>query len=455
MTANDPACDPRQRTYEQRYAHGKQFRKTTPREGLADYAPPPRDPIAILNESNQGRLTSLIPIRFERMAQSDFAFLRGAADIMAHDLAAQATPGILVQACGDCHLMNFGAFASPENNVLFDINDFDETLPDVDFTVDLRRLATSFAVAARAASYSDKISRRIAQNVAEAYRNHMADLSELSPLEAWHSRVYMNRAAEELFDGKLVEKLRAAVSKARPDKDEDDNFPHIVKDKQTGSWRIAERPPLIYHVETSSDPAAHVDLASVFAACHATLPPEVLALLQRYRLADIAFKVVGVGSVGTFCAIGLFITEDGEPLYLQLKEARRSALERLGRPNWSGLQGARVVSGQRIMQGAADLFLGWAQDQASGRHFYVRHLKNRRLGSITELLEEKALPQYAKLCGRTLARAHARSADPAVVYGYMGKSEAFDDAIASFAMLYAGQNRADFERFVDHAETAR
>jgi uncharacterized protein (DUF2252 family) len=451
MNDTESIRDIRRRACRERYDHGKRRRKAVPRETLAEYLPPRRDPVALLDESNKGRLASLIPIRYERMSQSDFAFLRGAADVMAHDLAAQTTPGLTVQASGDCHLMNFGAFASPEGNALFDINDFDETLPDVDFTVDLRRLSTSFAVAARAASYSEKNCRRIAEAVATAYRRHMADLSGLSPLEAWNSRIYMNRETDGLFDGRLAEKLRAAIAKTNPDHDEDENFPHV--EKKHGAWRILDRPPLIYHVEDSPDPAARLDIAGVFGACQSTLPPEVLALLQRYRLRDTAFKVVGVGSVGTYCAIGLYVTEDGDPLYLQLKEARASALERLGRPNWSGMQGARVVAGQRVLQGASDLFLGWTHDAASGRHFYVRHLKNRRLGSITELLEEEALPQYAKLCGHTLARAHARSADPAVLSGYMGKSGAFDDAIASFAMLYADQNRADFESFVDRAAT--
>jgi uncharacterized protein (DUF2252 family) len=208
-------------------------------------------------------------------------------------------------------------------------------------------------------------------------------------------------------------------------------------------------------VPDHEDPSIHVDIPSVFEGVKNTLAPEVATLLARYKLTDSAFQVVGVGSVGTYCAIGLFMTQDGDPLFLQIKEALTSALERLPGAPWPGQQGARVVAGQRIMQAATDLFLGWTTDPASGRRFYVRHLKNRRLGSISELLETKALPQYAILCGRTLARAHARSADAATLWGYMGKNEAFADAIASFAMLYAAQNKKDFEIFIAAGDAAK
>jgi uncharacterized protein (DUF2252 family) len=437
----------RHRPFEERYKGGKQFRNAVSRESLADFTAPDRDPNAIFDETNQGRLPALLPIRHQRMAQSPFTFLRGAAALMAVDLASQPAPGIKTQACGDCHLMNFGAFLSPEGNALFDINDFDETLPDVDFTIDLKRLAASFAVASQAAGDPDKTARRIAKNVAKAYRDRMARLALLSPLEAWHSRILLTQESDGLFDKILVRKLRAAAAQKHADRDEDANFPHIVDDPQTGVWRIEDHPPLIYHVPEHEEASIHVDMEKVFAGVTETLAPETVALLARYKLTDSAIKVVGVGSVGTFCAIGLFMTHDGNPLFLQIKEALPSALERLHGKTWPGQQGARVVAGQRIMQAATDMFLGWTTDPATGRQFYIRHLKNRRLGSISELLETQALPQYATLCGRTLARAHARSADPATLWGYMGKNEIFDDAIASFAMLYAAQNKKDFKKF--------
>ncbi len=431
----------------ERYDAGKRRRSEISRESLGEFSAPSRDPNAIFEETNKGRLPNLIPIRRQRMAASPFAFLRGAAALMAVDLSTQKAPGFPVQACGDCHLMNFGAFVSPEGSALFDINDFDETLPGVDFTVDVKRLATSCAVAALATGDGEKKARAVAWEAVKAYRERMSELAALSPYEAWHARVDLKREAADLFDGALAKTLREIAAHQRVDDSDDKNFPHLAVDSENDGWRIADRPPLIYHDNDIEDSTIHVDLPQVFEKVVATLPVGVGMLFSRYRLADSAVKVVGVGSVGTYCAIGLYVTRDGSPLFLQLKEATTSALERLGVKPWSGEQGARVVTGQRIMQTAADSFLGFTQDPVSKRQFYVRHLKNRRLGSIGELLEEKALTQYAILCGRTLARAHARSADSATLSGYMGKNETFEDAIASFAMLYAVQNKKDFDAF--------
>ena len=443
----DATASTRQLSFEDRYNAGKKRRAEISRESLGEFTAPARDPIAIFEETNKGRLPNLIPIRRQRMGASPFAFLRGAAALMAVDLAAQKAPGFPVQACGDCHLMNFGAFVSPEGAALFDINDFDETLPGVDFTVDVKRLAASCAVAALSEHDSEKKARVVAREAVKAYRERMSELAELSPYEGWHARVDLKREAADLFEGDLAKTLRHAASHQGADRSDDKNFPHLIGDSKNGDWRIADHPPLIYHDNDPEDATIHVDLPQVFKSVIATLPPGVSALLSRYRLADSAVKVVGVGSVGTYCAIGLFVTPEGDPLFLQIKEAMISALERLGVKSWSEQQGARVVTGQRIMQTSADFFLGFTQDPVSKRQFYVRHLKNRRLGSISELLEEKALTRYAILCGRTLARAHARTADTAGLSGYMGNSEAFDDAIASFAMLYAAQNQKDFDAF--------
>jgi uncharacterized protein (DUF2252 family) len=460
--ADNKTLAPRLLPFDERYKAGKAVRGSVARESLGNFSPGDRDPVAIIEETNKTRLQSLLPIRRERMAASPFAFLRGAAALMATDLASEPAPGLPVQACGDCHLMNFGAFLSPEGNALFDINDFDETLPGVDFTIDVKRLAASFAVAALAAGDSDKSARRIAKSATAAYRDRMSKLAVLSPVEAWNSRIYLQRDAAALFDDRLAMKLCEAAGHKHPERDGDEDFPHVRRDGEGGEWRIEDNPPLIYHVLPAADAATYVDIARVFGQVVETLQVDVKQLLPRYRLVDEAFKVVGVGSVGAYCAIGLFLTQDNFPLFLQLKEALPSALERLNEAQgvtipsrgswlkpWLGQQGARVVAGQRIMQAASDHFLGYTRDEASGREFYVRRLKNRRLGSISELLETKALPQYATLCGRTLARAHARSGDAATLWGYMGKSEAFEDAVASFAMLYAAQNKKDFEIFVE------
>ena len=430
-------------TLAERYEQGVSLRQRTPREKHADLlGPSDRDPVAILAASDRTRIPELIPVRYERMLSGPFAFLRGAAAVMAQDLRHQPSVGIAVQACGDCHLMNFGAFATPEENILFDINDFDETLPGVDFTVDIKRLAASVAVAALAEQFSRKRARATAAATVEAYRTRMRALSKLSPVEIWHSRIELAREVKYIEDRSLRRKLHAILTKAGKRLEQDDNFPHLVTGRQA---RIANKPPLIYHLTQKGDAKHRINAERMFASYQTRLPPERLRLVELYAMKDIAFKAVGVGSVGTFCAIGLFTSGDGAPLFLQIKEAGKSVLECLG-PKFNGHPGRRVVEGQHIMQAASDIFLGWSQDEASGRHFYVRELKNRRLGSISELIEEDALVNYAHLCGRTLARAHARSADPAVLAGYMGKSDAFDDALASFAMGYADRTQRDYNQ---------
>jgi uncharacterized protein (DUF2252 family) len=430
-------------TLAERYEQGVSLRQRTPREKHAELlGPSDRDPVAILAASDRTRIPELIPVRYERMLSGPFAFPRGAAAVMAQDLRHQPSVGVAVQACGDCHLMNFGAFATPEENILFDINDFDETLPGVDFTVDIKRLAASVAVAALAEQFSRKRARATAAATVEAYRTRMRALSKLSPVEIWHSRIELAREVKYIEDRSLRRKLHAILTKAGKRLEQDDNFPHLVTGRQA---RIANKPPLIYHLTQKGDAKHRINAERMFASYQTRLPPERLRLVELYAMKDIAFKAVGVGSVGTFCAIGLFTSGDGAPLFLQIKEAGKSVLECLG-PKFNGHPGRRVVEGQHIMQAASDIFLGWSQDEASGRHFYVRELKNRRLGSISELIEEDALVNYAHLCGRTLARAHARSADPAVLAGYMGKSDAFDDALASFAMAYADRTQRDYDQ---------
>jgi len=429
----------------ERYERGARLRKKMSREKHADLrGRADRDPVAILAAADRTRVPELVPVRYERMLASPFAFLRGAAAVMAEDLRHQPMAGIGVQACGDCHLMNFGAFATPEQNILFDINDFDETLPGVDFTADLKRLTASVAVAALAAGLSKKRARAIAATTVEAYRSRMHSLAKRSPLEIWHSRVELAREIDRIEHRALRRELRGILAKARDHLAEDDNFPRLVKGKQA---RIADRPPLIYHFTAKGDARHHLDARRAFDAYASRLAPDRLYLVDRYALKDVAFKVVGVGSVGTFCAIGLYMCGDGTPLFLQIKEASKSVLERLA-PKFSGHQGQRVVEGQRVMQAASDVFLGWTEDAASRRHFYVRQLKNRRLGSIGELVEDQALASYARLCGRTLARAHARSADPAVLAGYMGNRDVFDSALASFAMAYAKRTHDDHAQLV-------
>jgi uncharacterized protein (DUF2252 family) len=431
-----------------RYNHGRKLRTRVPREVHAElHGPRNRDAVAILAESDAGRIPELVPERYRRMMVDAFAFLRGAAAVMASDLARQPLAGAPVQACGDCHLMNFGAFNSPQDNILFDINDFDETLPGVDFTVDVKRLAASVAVAAGAAALSDRRARSFAASTVTAYREHMFALMELSPREIWHSRIDLQQELAHIESPELRRSLSTLIRHAQHrGLDRDDNFPHLVTG---GEPRIADKPPTIFHLDPKTLGGRTIDFARGFALYRETLTPDRSVLLDRYRLMDVAFKAGGVGSVGTICVVGLFLSADGEPLFLQVKQAQRSVLERLSKKlAYQGPQGRRVVEGQRMMQAASDIFLGWTSDEPLGIELYVRILKNRHLGAVSELAEQQALSEYARLCGRTLARAHARSGDPVVIAGYMGRNEAFDDALASFAAAYAEQTVKDYAALV-------
>jgi uncharacterized protein (DUF2252 family) len=431
-----------------RYKQGKALRSETPREAHADLLGKlSRSAVAILAESDKDRVPELVPERYRRMAADPFAFLRGAAAVMATDLAGQAIAGLPVQAGGDSHLMNFGAFVTPEDNILFDVNDFDETLPGVDFTVDVKRLAASVVVAALVSGAPKKQARAFAMATVKAYRSHMAALAKLSPLEIWHSRIDLEEEIDRLAQSGLKRKLADVIAKARSEGlSRDDNFPHLVS---ADDMRILDKPPIIFHFDPKAGAEHTLSYERVVAAYRKDLAPDRLRLLDRFTRKDLVFKAVGVGSVGTFCCVALLVTGDDEPFFLQLKQAMHSVLERLGgKLTYDGHQGRRVVEGQRMMQAASDIFLGYTEDEATGRQFYVRTLKNRRLGGISEVSEEGALANYAQLCGKTLARAHARSGEPAAIAGYMGKSEVFDDAIASFAMLYAGQTIRDHAALV-------
>ncbi|MGH6857178.1 MAG: DUF2252 family protein, partial [Methylocella sp.] len=289
----------------------------------------------------------------------------------------------------------------------------------------------------------DKKARALAQATAKSYREFILELAAKTPLEVWCTRMDLDREVKRIADVKLREKIFSTLVKAKKYLAADDNFPHLATAKAKVP-RIDDRPPLIYHLDTEATKGYKIHAHAAFTEYLGSLQPERRALVERYTLSDIAFKVVGVGSVGTFCAIGLFMTVDGEPLFLQVKQALASVLEKIAPPP-PGLvhQGCRVAEGQRAMQAASDIFLGFTEDPKTNRQFYVRQLKNRHLGSIGEVIEGKALDGYANLCGRTLARAHARSGDPALLAGYMGKSDVLDNALASFAMAYAAQTRRD------------
>jgi len=426
---------------------GQALRKVMPRTMHAHWAPSPnrRDPVDILLESGRHHIASLLPIRYDRMSASAFAFFRGSAAIMAADLADTPTTGLWVQACGDCHLANFGTFASPEGTPVFDVNDFDETLP-APFEWDIKRLAASFAIDALSRDLGDKTARYLAAAAVQAYRRHMQELARLDPLASWRSRVdvadVLGGIAEEKLRARELKRLHTATEAGHA------GYPGLIE-RVRGQWRIKEKPPLIVPLSGQRDNTHEIVARTAFESYTLSLPEERRILLDRYELADVAFKVVGVGSVGTFCAIGLFVTRDEQTLLLQLKEAQTSALAPFAGPSLYRNQGQRVVVGQRIMQTVPDIFLGWTEDRGDDQHCYIRQLKDSRLALIGSDLAEGALPYHATLCGVTLARAHARSGDSARMAGYIGTGTAFDSAIASFALAYAAQNQADWRLFLE------
>jgi uncharacterized protein (DUF2252 family) len=425
---------------------GAALRRDTPRSALAAWTPPPgrADPVAILVKQGENRLQELLPIRYGRMQTDPFAFLRGAAAVMAADLGGLPSPGIRLQTCGDAHLANFGAYASPEGTPVFDLNDFDETLP-APFEWDIKRLATSLVVAGRVANYAGKDAARLARIAARSYREHAAELAALPPAAAWNMRIDLRRAIADIDQPKL----RSAMDK-RLAKVLESGVAHFGLVTETdGAPRIREKPPLVYHLDKHALPAN-----KAFASYAETLQEDRRVLLQRYRLRDVAFKAVGVGSVGTFCAIGLLTAGDGAPLLLQIKEAQESVLAPFAGASDYANHGERVVVGQRMMQAATDVFLGWTTRAIDKRHFYIRRLKDSRLADIGARLEA-ALPFYAALCGRTLARAHGRSGDPALVSGYLGAGTAFDSAIGAFATAYADQTEKDWQTFKAAIESGR
>ncbi len=436
---------PRLLPFADRRAAGHARRSRMSRSAHADWTAPAGrlDPIGILIAQNERRIPELVPLRHGRMRTDPFAFLRGAAAVMAADLATMPNTGLYVQCGGDAYLANFGAIAGRDEHGLFDINDFDETLP-APFEWDLKRLAASIVVAARVQSVPDKACRALARRAAHAYRREMEQLAVVPPIDAWHATIGLEAAIEDIADREIrrTERrhLQHAVETGR------DGYGHLVA--TDARLRLPERPPAILRL-SAQEGAAH----EAFAAYIGSLPEERRVLLMRHRLRDVAFKAVGVGSVGTFCAIGLFATADNDFMLLQLKEAQTSVLSPYAGASAYTHQGQRVVVGQRMMQAEPDLFLGWAS--AGGRDFYVRQLKDAHLAAIGQQIEAASLAFYARLCGRTLARAHARAGDAAAISGYLGDGDSFDEACAHFAIAYADQTAQDFQAFLSAIAAGR
>ena len=448
-------------TPDERAARGRSLRSNVPRSSHAAYEPSPDrpDPIALLEEQAAERVPELVPIRYGRMSASPFSFFRGAAAIMASDLARTPVSGIQVQLCGDAHLANFGGFASAERQLLFDLNDFDETLPGP-WEWDVKRLAASIAIAGRELGFSPKRRAAIIQGAVCQYRAAMRQFAGMGNLAVWYARA----SAEDLTDmvrrhgtARQIRDVDKGVSKAWR-KDHARAFAKLAV-TENGDVRIRADPPLIVPIDDlvgHEDAEEHRRAASHLVSSYlSSLPGDRRRLLRRYRHADLARKVVGIGSVGTRCWVVLLLGRDSsDPLFLQIKEAPRSVLEPAAGRSRFGNQGQRVVEGQRLMQAASDIFLGWLRAprdlvESEPRDFYVRQLWDAKASADIKSMRPRDMAAYARLCAWTLARAHARSGDPIAVAGYLGSSDSFDRAIAAFAETYAEQNQRDYSALLD------
>ncbi len=435
-----------------RVGAGKQARRAAPRSSHGEWRPAPGrpDPIALLEEEAASRVPELVPIRHGRMAASPFAFFRGAAAIMAADLAETPASGVRVQLCGDAHLANFGGFASPERDLVFDLNDFDETLSGP-WEWDVKRLVASVALAARERGFGAGERAAAVRATARRYREAMRDLAAMGPLEIWYAR--LDAAELVAQQGPSLPKAALArfertVEKARR-KDHLRAFSKLVR-AVDGEPRFASDPPLLVPVSELL-PAAeadrfHAGMRALIDAYRASLPEERRALLDRYRYADLARKVVGVGSVGTRAWVVLMLGPAGDPLFLQCKEAQASVLEPYAGASRHANCGERVVRGQRLMQAASDILLGWLRTpgvDGVARDFYVRQLWDWKASADLAAMEPATLATYGELCAWTLARAHARSGEAAAIAGYAGRGEALDRALAALAEAYADQTERD------------
>ncbi len=450
----------------ERAARGKAARAEVPRSSHAIFEPPSRraDPVDLLERQAATRVPELVPIRYGRMLVSPFTFYRGAAMIMAHDLGPTPRSGLNVQCCGDAHLSNFGVFASPERRLVFDVNDFDETLPGP-WEWDVKRLAVSMLIAARDNGYRVKDEERIVRATVGRYRTAMAEFAAMKNLDVWYSRLEIESVVEELaprFKQKMVRRTEKVIAKART-KDSMTAFSKLTR-SVNGDVRIVDQSPLIVPIEQL---AAGQGRDALFDGLHElmreyrqTLEFDRRVLLEQFRLTDFARKVVGVGSVGTRAWIALLLGRDGQdPLFLQMKEAEASVLEDILGPSQFENHGQRVVTGQRLMQATSDIFLGWLHVEAGlddkARDFYGRQLKDWKGSAEIEQMVPEGMTTYGQLCGWTLARAHARSGDRVAIASYLGKNDRFDRAILEFSKAYAEQNERDYRQLAAAVKSGR
>ncbi|MGA7414472.1 MAG: DUF2252 domain-containing protein [Bryobacteraceae bacterium] len=426
----------------ERKAMGKALRDKCPRASHAAWTPPHDrpDPVQLVLKADKGRLPDLLPLRHGRMALSPFTFYRGSALAMADDLSGTPATGLRVQCGGDSHLVNFRGLATPERQVIFAINDLDETLP-APWEWDLKRLAASFVIACRDNGLTESDAKDAVLTCVRSYREHMAEFGEMKVLEQWYFAVEAEMLIASVKDAAIRRSAIKNLSKARESSTSEGVFPKLVDDSD-GSPIIKEQPPTIFHWKGHAPGEIHPDVKLVFDRYRESLSPQNRFLLGRYQLKDAALKVVGVGSVGTACSLLLLMADTGDPLILQVKETRASVLEEYVGASVFPNHGQRVVNGHRLMQPASDIFLGWSEGRL-GRHYYFRQLRDVKIKFAVETFAAAKMTFFAECCGYSLALSHARSGDAAAISGYLGKSDEFDKAIAIFSMSYADQNERD------------
>ena len=438
-------------TLAERLAKGKALRARVPRSAHAQWEPAPDrpDPVALLKSSDQGRVPELVPLRYERMAPSPFTFLRGSAGAMAFDLVGTPTTGVGVQLCGDCHLMNFGCFGTPERNFIFDLTDFDETIPGP-WEWDVKRLAASVIAAGRTLGVSEPECTDAAEACVGSYRKHMRAFARMDVLDVWYTKIDGHQILELM--GRAGSRRRGNMPdpKASPHKIEQ-QFPKLTE-VTDGQLRFRDQAPIVFHSRHGG--RFQEEMHRFLAHYRETLLDDRRPLLDRYHMVDLAMKVVGVGSIGTRCAILLLMAGEEDALVLQYKEAGKSVYEPYVAKSKHANSGQRVVSGQRLLQSASDLFLGWASDE-QGRDFYFRQLRDMKTTVRVEGMSASTLSEYAQLCGHALARGHAKSGDLALISGYLGQRDSFDRAVAAFARSYADQTERDHAAMVQAIQAGR
>lgn len=434
---------------------GRYARQQVPRNTHTAIGDTHRDPVRLLKANSEGRVPALVPLRYGRMLASPFTFFRGSAILQAHDLSATPHSGFITQICGDCHLSNFGGFATPERTLIFDLNDFDETAPGP-WEWDLKRLVASFVVAARHLGHSDQAARTLVRDVVGSYQEQMNGYADMGILEIWHERFTFEEIAAKARTKEGKAMVLRAIERAGK-RTHEDLLPKLA-DRIDGRWQVRDAPPAVFHIQGRSTLFSHDDdwmgvgdwlktILPVYRNYRKSLPSERSALLDNFEIQDLAFKVVGVGSVGTRCLAMLLTDAHDTPLFLQFKEASTSVISRYFHARVPKHDGQRVVEGQRLMQAATDAFLGWTAGPL-GRPLYGRQLRDMKISADLELMKYEILRGYARLCGNVLARAHAKASGKAIeISTYIGSSERFAAALETYAVNYADQVEKDYEVF--------